>query len=90
MVRDILPEDGTDVLRRLTLGGAEALELGAVTGSLEPGKSADIVLLRLPPGAGTEDDVVTLGSPGRVAATMVGGRFLYRAPRPGRPPSAHA
>jgi len=86
-VRDILPEDAAAVLRRLTLGGAEALELNAVTGSLEPGKAADMVLLRLPSGAVTEEDVVTLGSPERVAATMAGGRFLYRAPRPGRRPS---
>ncbi|MDK1474506.1 amidohydrolase family protein [Streptomyces sp. 549] len=35
-----------DVLHHATLGGAEVLGLGSVTGSLEPGKAADIVLLR--------------------------------------------
>ncbi|MFJ9033428.1 amidohydrolase family protein [Streptomyces sp. NPDC102274] len=35
-----------DVLHHATLGGAEVLGLGSVTGSLEPGKAADLVLLR--------------------------------------------
>jgi 5-methylthioadenosine/S-adenosylhomocysteine deaminase len=81
-VRGFLEEDAAVVLRRLTLGGAEALELDGVAGSLVPGKAADLVLLRLPPGTTTEDDVVTMGSPERVAATMVGGRFLYRSRLP--------
>ncbi|MFJ8112012.1 amidohydrolase family protein [Streptomyces sp. NPDC096132] len=36
-----------DVLRMATLGGAEALGLADRTGSLRPGKQADLVLLRL-------------------------------------------
>lgn len=35
-----------DVLRMATLGGAAALGLGEVTGSLRPGKQADVVVLR--------------------------------------------
>jgi cytosine/adenosine deaminase-related metal-dependent hydrolase len=36
------------LLRMLTLSGAEALGLEAITGSLTPGKSADLVVLPLP------------------------------------------
>ncbi|WP_416985975.1 amidohydrolase family protein [Streptomyces sp. T028] len=42
-----------DVLRMATLGGAEALGLADRTGSLRPGKQADLVLIRL-------DDLSTL------------------------------
>ena len=35
------------VLRRATLGGAAALGLSAVTGSIEPGKAADLVCINL-------------------------------------------
>jgi len=39
---------GRVVLRMATLSGAEALGFGDVTGSLTPGKSADLVVLALP------------------------------------------
>ena len=45
-----MPENLTlgvrDVLRFATLGGAEALGMGSLVGSIEPGKAADLILLR--------------------------------------------
>jgi cytosine/adenosine deaminase-related metal-dependent hydrolase len=78
LVRRSLPESGSVILRRLTLGAAEALGL-AGSGSLEAGKDADLALLRIPAGsAATEEDVVTQGAVSRISATVVGGRLLYR------------
>ncbi len=78
LVRRSLPESGSVILRRLTLGAAEALGL-AGSGSLEAGRDADLALLRIPAGsAATEEDVVTQGAVSRIAATVVGGRLLYR------------
>jgi guanine deaminase len=37
-----------ELFRLGTLGGAEALDLAAVTGSLEPGKDADLAIIELP------------------------------------------
>jgi cytosine/adenosine deaminase-related metal-dependent hydrolase len=80
-----LPENPEAVLRRLTLGGAEALGLARTIGSLERGKAADLILLRLEDASrSTAVDVIKRGSANSVKAAIVGGRFLYRS-RPARP-----
>jgi cytosine/adenosine deaminase-related metal-dependent hydrolase len=73
-----LPGKPEAVLRRLTLGGAEALGLARTAGSLEKGKAADLILLRLDNASGcTVGDVIKKGSAAGIKAAMVDGRFLY-------------
>ena len=72
-----IPGNPEAVLRRLTLGGAEALGLAKTVGSLESGKAADLILLRLDnASACTAGDVIREGSAKRIKATMVDGCFL--------------
>jgi cytosine/adenosine deaminase-related metal-dependent hydrolase len=66
-----------------TTGGAAAVGLGAVTGTLTPGKAADICVLDLTGSSFLPwDDPVTAavygGSCDRVAMTMVDGEIRYR------------
>ncbi|MET8974905.1 amidohydrolase family protein [Streptomyces sp. NPDC004539] len=76
-----------DVLRMATLDGAAALGLADRTGSLRPGKQADVVLIRM-------DDlncltaerdpiaaVVTCAGPHNVDTVLVAGRVVKRAGR---------
>ena len=72
----------SDALELATLGGARALGIAAETGSLVPGKRADLTVLSF---SGTsyvpwEDPVTTAvlgGSPERVVATLVSGEARY-------------
>lgn len=67
-----------EAIRALTLGGAEALGLDTELGSIEPGKWADLVAVRIADG----DDVagsVLAGGEASVLATWLGGREVYRA-----------
>ncbi len=72
-----------DILRFATLGGAEAIGLEAICGSLEPGKAADVVLVRIDGlhGAPMHDPVAWLvlqAGPGDVDTVLVGGRVVKR------------
>src|SRR5207248_9263306 len=72
----------TEALELATLGSARALGLADETGSLEPGKRADLIVLSLEgsPFLPWEDPaaaVVLGGSPERVTATLVTGEIRY-------------
>ena len=54
---------GDQLLRMATLNGAEALGFGRMTGSLEAGKSADLVVLSLPDRDPSEPIVLLLDVP---------------------------
>lgn len=68
------------VLEMATLGGARALGLAGEIGSLQPGRKADILVMKLDGGAEASEDliprVVHDGSAEQVSHTLVGGRVL--------------
>lgn len=80
---DVLPVMSRDVLGFATREGARAAWLGAATGTLTPGKQADVVLLdtqtfgwlplNYPAGA-----VIESGHPGLVDTVFVAGRIVKR------------
>lgn len=75
-----------DVLRYATLGGAHNAGLAATTGSLAPGKQADVVLLRTDgPGAVSAADpvttVTTMAHPGMVDTVLIAGQQRKRGGR---------
>jgi 5-methylthioadenosine/S-adenosylhomocysteine deaminase len=79
------PLTAREVVELATCRGAEALGLGGVTGSLEAGKQADIVLLdatapELAPNATTDPytTIVHAIRSSHVRLTMAAGRILYR------------
>ena len=72
-----------EVLRMATLSGAEALGLGDTTGSLEPGKAADLIAVDLSgvanePVFHPESQLVHAGAERGVSHVWVDGRALYR------------
>lgn len=72
-----------EALELATIGGARALGLDAETGSLRPGKRADLAVVSLSgssylPWEDPAAAVVYGGSPGRIVATVVDGQYRYR------------
>jgi cytosine/adenosine deaminase-related metal-dependent hydrolase len=70
-------------LEMATINGARALGLESVTGSLTPGKRADILLLRttdlnIAPVVDVESSVVRSATPANVDTVLVDGRILKR------------
>lgn len=72
-----------ETIRAVTLGGADAIGVAAETGSLAAGKWADLVAVRVAPGADVEEAVLA-GGPASVLGTWLGGRTVFGdgAPRP--------
>jgi 5-methylthioadenosine/S-adenosylhomocysteine deaminase len=72
-----------DVIEMATINGARALGLSDLTGSLTPGKRADIILIRtddlnIAPLAQIETTVVQSATPANVDTVIVDGRILKR------------
>jgi cytosine/adenosine deaminase-related metal-dependent hydrolase len=73
-----------DVLRLATIDGARTLGLDSVTGSLTPGKRADVIVVRADvPNIGVLTDparlLVTAAHPGNVDTVIADGRVLKRS-----------
>jgi cytosine/adenosine deaminase-related metal-dependent hydrolase len=71
----------TDVIRMATLNGATALGLADVTGTITPGKQADIILIRqddlnMAPACDIESAVVRVASPANIDTVFIDGRML--------------
>ena len=71
------------VLQMATLSGAQVLGLGAVTGSLTPGKEADLIIVdlhrpHLTPLYDPYSHLVYAAGAADVVAVMVAGRWLLR------------
>jgi cytosine/adenosine deaminase-related metal-dependent hydrolase len=67
-----------------TANGARALGLADITGSLTPGKRADLILIRttdlnIAPIAQIETTVVQSATPANVDTVMIDGRIIKRA-----------
>jgi 5-methylthioadenosine/S-adenosylhomocysteine deaminase len=73
-----------EVIEMATVNGARALGLADITGSLTPGKRADLILIRttdlnIAPLAQIETTVVQLAAAANVDTVMIDGRIIKRA-----------
>jgi aminodeoxyfutalosine deaminase len=75
---------GDVILRMGTLSGAEALGWGDETGSLTPGKSADLVVLPLSASAATDPYWLVLESDLQVSKVLYRGRWVEPPVQQGR------
>ena len=80
------PLGAYDVLRMATVDGARAAGLGTRVGSLEAGRSADVILVRaddvnLAPVACPAEALVLAAHPGNVDTVLVAGRAVKRGGR---------
>jgi aminodeoxyfutalosine deaminase len=76
-VRKLYPDvPGATLLRMATLAGAEALGWGDITGSLEVGKSADLVVIPLGGRDAGDPHELFLASDAPVVKVMCRGRWL--------------
>lgn len=93
-IADEQPLTVSDVLKMATADGAAALGLSDRTGSLRPGKQADVIMLRLDDlnMAGAERDpiaaAVTAAGPHNIDTVLVAGRIVKTAGRLVTDPSA--
>ncbi len=80
---DMAPLGFVEAIEMATINGARALGLGDVTGSLTPGKRADLILIRttdvnIAPLANIETTVVQSATPANVDTVMIDGRIVKR------------
>jgi 5-methylthioadenosine/S-adenosylhomocysteine deaminase len=81
--KDLAPLGFRRCLELATINGARALGLEAVTGSLTPGKRADLVLLdgsglNIAPVVDLESTIVRSATPANVDTVLIDGRILKR------------
>jgi 5-methylthioadenosine/S-adenosylhomocysteine deaminase len=82
----IPPVGFCEVIEMATINGARALGLADITGSLTPGKRADVIMIRtndlnIAPLANIETTVVQSATPENVDTVMVDGRLIKRGGR---------
>jgi cytosine/adenosine deaminase-related metal-dependent hydrolase len=77
LVRRLHPAlPGEAILRMATLAGAEALGWADETGSLEPGKSADLVAVEIGEAESAHPHALVLGAGGRVSRILFKGCWI--------------